>query len=94
MTQMLGRTFVEKQVFAQGMSLIGKVKDIEVNPDTFAITDLIVQAEKEAARKIFGEKFLFGGASIKVPVSTIDKIGDIVSLKFGIDQLKEYVVKL
>jgi sporulation protein YlmC with PRC-barrel domain len=91
---MLGREFVDKQVFAQGMSLIGKVKDIEVNPRDFAVTDLIVQVEKEAARKIFGEKFLFGGTSVKVPVSTIDKIGDIVSLKFSTNQLKDYVVKL
>jgi len=91
---MLGREFVEKQVFAQGMSMIGKVKDIEVNPSNFAVTDLIVQVEKEPARKIFGEKFMFGGASVKVPVSTIDKIGDIVSLKFDIDQLKDNVVRL
>jgi len=76
------------------MSLIGKVKDIEVNPSNFAVTDLIVQVEKEAARKIFGEKFLFGGVSVKVPVSAIDKIGDIVSLKFPLDQLKEYLVRL
>jgi len=76
------------------MSLIGKVKDIEVNPSSFAVTDLIVEVEKEAARKIFGEKFLFGGAHVRLPVSTIDKIGDIVSLKFPVDQLKDYVVKL
>lgn len=76
------------------MSVIGKVKEIEVNPDTFAVTDLIVQVEKEAARKIFGERFLFGGADIKVPVSTIDKLGDVVSLKFDISQLKDYVVKI
>jgi sporulation protein YlmC with PRC-barrel domain len=91
---MLGSQFDEKQVFAQGMTKIGKVKDIEVNPDSFAVTDVIVQVEKEAARKIFGEKFLFSGTHVKVPVSTIDKIGDIVSLKFGIDELKNYVVKL
>jgi sporulation protein YlmC with PRC-barrel domain len=91
---MLGREFNEKQVFAQGMSMIGKVKDIEVNPNSFAVTDLLVQVEKEAARKIFGEKFLFSGARVKVPVSTIDKMGDIVTLKFPLDQLKDYIVKL
>ncbi len=91
---MLGKEFVEKKVFAKGMSLIGKVKDIEVAPITFAVTDLIVQVDKEPARKIFGEKFLFGGADVKVPVSTIDKIGDVVSLKFATDELKDYVVKL
>ena len=91
---MLGKEFYEKKVFAQGMSMIGKVKDVEVNPTSFAVTDLIVQVEKEAARKIFGEKFLFSGANVKVPVSTVDKLGDIVSLKYPLDELKDYLVKL
>jgi sporulation protein YlmC with PRC-barrel domain len=91
---MLGKEFNEKQVFAQGMNLIGKVKEIEVNPNSFALTDLLVQVDKETARKIFGEKFLFSGAHVKVPVSTIDKLGDSVTLKYPLDQLKDYLVKM
>lgn len=91
---MLGSAFNEKKVFAQGMSMIGKVKDVEVNPTSYAVTELIVEVEKEPARKIFGEKFLFSGTHVKVPISTIDKIGDVVSLKYPVDQLKDYLVKL
>jgi sporulation protein YlmC with PRC-barrel domain len=91
---MLGKEFNQKRVFAQGMALIGQVKEISVDPESFAVTDLIVQLEKEPARKIFGERFLVSSPEVKVPVSTIDKVGDVVSLKFGLDQLKDRLVKL
>ena len=91
---MFGKEFNEKKVFAQGMVMIGQVKDISVDPSSFSVTDLLVELEKEASRKIFGERFVFGSAHVKVPVSTIDKIGDVVSLKFSLDQLNEHLVKL
>lgn len=90
---MLGKEFNDKKVFAEGMIMIGQVKDISVDPQNFAVTDLIVQLDKEAARKIFGEKFLIGGPQVKAPVSTIDKLGDVISLKFSVDQLKEHLVR-
>lgn len=91
---MLAKEFNDKKVFAEGMTMIGQVKDVSVDPQNFAVTDLIVQLEKEAARKIFGEKFLIGGPQAKVPVSTIDKLGDVISLKFNVDQLKDHLTKL
>jgi len=92
--EMLGKEFNEKKVYAQGMVMIGQVKDISVDPNTFAVTDLLVQLQKEPARKIFGERFLTGGPEVKVPVSTVDKMGDIVSLKFSLDQLSGHLTKL
>jgi len=91
---MLGKEFNEKKVFAQGMVMIGQVKDISVDPGTFAVTDLLVQIDKEPARKIFGERFLIGGVHVKVPVATIDKVGDVVSLKFSLDQLNNHLVRV
>ena len=91
---MLGKEFNEKKVFAQGMVLIGQVKDITVDAATFAVTDLLVQIDKEPARKIFGERFLLGGVHVKVPVSTIDKIGDVVSLKYSLDQLNNHLIRI
>jgi sporulation protein YlmC with PRC-barrel domain len=91
---MLGKEFNDKKVFAEGMVMIGQVKEISVDPANFAVTDLIVQVEKEPARKIFGERFLLGGAQVKVPVSTIDKLGDVVSLKFGLTELKDHLIRL
>ena len=90
---MLGKEFIDKKVFAAGMVMIGQVKEISVDANNFAVTDLIVQVEKEAARKIFGERFLMGGPQVKVPVSIIDKLGDVVSLNFGLDQLKDHLVR-
>ena len=91
---MLGKEFNDKKVFAEGMTMIGQVKDISVDPQNFTVTDLIVQLEKEAARKIFGEKFMIGGPQVKVPVSIIDKLGDVLSLKIGVDKLKEHLVRV
>jgi len=91
---MLGKEFIDKKVFAGGMVMIGQVKDIIVDPGNFTVTDLIVPLEKEAGRKIFGERFLMSGPHVKVPVATIDKLGDVVSLKFGLDQLKDHLVRM
>jgi len=37
---------------------------------------------------------LIGGVHVKVPVATIDKIGDVVSLKFSLDQLNNHLVRV
>jgi sporulation protein YlmC with PRC-barrel domain len=82
------------KVYAAAMKMIGNVVDEMIDPQGYALTDLEVKLEKSAARTIFGESFTFGSPKVRVPVSTIDKIGDDIILKFTVDQLKEHIQKI
>jgi sporulation protein YlmC with PRC-barrel domain len=90
---MLTSEFNKLQVYAGGMTLIGKVKDQSIDPATYTLTDLVVQLRKDAARKIFGKRFALRSTTVLVPVSEIDRIGDTVILKLRVDQLADHVRK-
>lgn len=90
---MLASEFNKLEVYAGGMTLIGKVKDQSIDPATYMLTDLIVQLRKDAARKIFGKRFTLRGTTVRVPVSEIDRVGDAVILKLRVDQLPEHIRK-
>ncbi len=81
-------------VYAAGMSMIGKVEDQMIDPQSYSVTDLIVKLRKDSARRIFGKRFLVRGARVRVPVSTIDKIGDGIILRFSLDKLEEHIQKI
>jgi len=91
---MLASEFRGKEVFAAGMNLVGTVDDLIVDPQAYTWTDLTVSLKKDAARKIFGERFTFGGTKVRIPLSAVDKIGDSIVLKFTTDKLAENVQKL
>jgi sporulation protein YlmC with PRC-barrel domain len=91
---MLASEFRSKEVFAAGMNLIGAVDDLMVDVQAYTLTDLTVSLKKDAARKIFGEKFMFGGTKVRIPISAVDKVGDSIVLRFTIDKLAENVQKL
>ena len=81
------------RVYAAAMKMIGNVVDEIIDPQAYTLTDLEVKLQKDAARTIFGESFTFASPKVRVPVSTVDKIGDGIILKFTIDQLKEHIHK-
>jgi len=91
---LLASEFRGKEVFAAGMNLIGVVDDLMVDVQAYTLTDLTVNLKKDAARKIFGERFTFGGAKVRIPVSAVDKVGDSIVLRFTVDKLAENVQKL
>ena len=91
---MLASELSGRVVYASGMNKIGSVEDEMIDPDGFRLTDLVVKLDKDSARRIFGERVMFGGLKIRVPVDAIDKIGDGITLKFGLDTLQEHVHKI
>jgi sporulation protein YlmC with PRC-barrel domain len=90
---MLASEFNKLEVYAGGMTLIGKVKDQSIDTATYTLTDLVVQLRKDAARRIFGKRFTLRGMTVRVPVSEIDRMGDAVILKLRVDQLAEHIRK-
>ena len=91
---MLASELDGRTVYAFGMKRVGSVQDQVIDPIGFRLTDLIVNLDKESARMIFGERVLFGGLKVRVPVDAVDKIGDAITLKFAMDTLKEHVQKI
>lgn len=91
---MLASEFQRKDVFASGMKKIGVVEDLMINPQGYALTDLVAKLQKDSARRIFGERFTFGGVRVRIPISAVDKIGDSIVLRFTADQLQEQIQKL
>ena len=81
------------RVYAAAMKMIGNVVDEIIDPQAYTLTDLEVKLQKDAARTIFGESFTFASPKVRVPVSTVDKIGNGIILKFTIDQLEEHIHK-
>jgi sporulation protein YlmC with PRC-barrel domain len=83
-----------KEVFAAGMKSVGTVKDLIIDPQGYVLTDLVVKMQKDASRRIFGKRFTLRGAKVRVPMSTVEKMGESILLKYDVDQLEQHVQQL
>jgi sporulation protein YlmC with PRC-barrel domain len=90
----LASEFGEMKVYGVGMQFMGKVKDLVVDPGKCLLTDFVVELDSDAANKAFPKRFGIGKTKVRVPISVIDKIGDAIILKFGIDQLESNVKRI
>jgi len=52
------RELVDKDVFVEGAK-IGKVKDVQIDPEEWKVTHLEVELTKETTRDVFGAKKAF-----------------------------------
>lgn len=91
---------IDKNVYAEGVFNIGKVKDVIVDAEKWKVTHLEVELTKEASEQILGVKpALFGGARHKLAVSALEK-GAACCTESGIDlkvskaQLRIYIKPL
>ena len=67
---MKGRDFIDKDVFALDEK-IGKIKDIEVDPQEYKVTHLEVELDKNVAESVLGAKK--GGVRNMLNVSALEK---------------------
>jgi len=79
----------DKKVFGAKGILIGQVEGVEFSADTWKVTHLMVRLQDEVS-KLLGYKSRIGSKhSILIPVDAIDKIGDVVIIKPGIENLAD-----
>lgn len=90
----LASEFGEMKVYGVGMQFVGKVKDLVVDPEKCLLTDFVVELDGDVAKRAFSKRFDIGKTKVTIPVSVIDKIGDAIILKFGIDQLESNVKRI
>lgn len=83
-----------KEVFAAGMTSVGTIEDLIIDPEGYALTDLVVKMQKDASRRIFGKRFALRGAKVRIPISVVEKMGESILLKYSVDQLEQHVQRL
>ena len=90
---MKGRDFIDKDVFALNEK-IGKIKEIEVDPQEYKVTHLEVELDKNVAESVLGAKK--GGVRNMLNVVALEKGTGIwmdngLHLKVAKDKLHMYL---
>ena len=75
-------------VYSKDMVNLGKVKDLEFDTSEMKVTNIIVEFEKEAAKKVLGKMIVLRHATGRVPAASIESIKDAVNLKSTLTELK------
>ena len=91
--RMKSREFMDKDVYAEDEK-IGKVKEIEVDPEEWKVTHLEIELEKDVAESVLGAKK--GGVRNMLAVSALEKgvarwTDKGLHLKVSKDQLHMYL---
>lgn len=75
-------------VYSKDMVNVGKVKDLEFDTSEMKVTDIIVEFQKEAAKRLLGKRVVIRHATGRVPTSSIESIKDALHLKLPWTELK------
>jgi sporulation protein YlmC with PRC-barrel domain len=85
----------EKEVIGKGARLIGKVSDIEFDTNTWKITHICVEVNKNVVDDLGLKKPMIGNAKATIPIEIIDAISDRILLKNeSLDELKKVITPL
>lgn len=82
--------FVGKIVITNEGQLIGKVKELVINVDTWAVTNMQVEIEKAKAKELGLKTKLFGNLLALVETKRIISVGDQVVIDVPYDKFAEY----
>ena len=77
-----------KQVITVDAYTLGEVEGAHADIGTWQITHVDVDLTKEAAKELNFKKPIFGSVVICVPVTAINKVGDVITLKTTLLELK------
>jgi sporulation protein YlmC with PRC-barrel domain len=79
----------KKKVMTSDGKMIGGVAGLVFDSETFAITQLVVQLDNEAAKEIGAKKPLIGRAELLLPIKKVSGISDAVILRPSYKELAE-----
>ena len=80
-----------KTVIGAAGNYIGEVNNVDIEADTWQITHLHVKLSDKAAKE-FGLKKSLKSSNIKLPTSSVNNIGVIITLNLSLLDLKEIFV--
>jgi sporulation protein YlmC with PRC-barrel domain len=91
---MLSSSLKDKSVYSKNMTLLGKAKDVDFDPEQMNVTSIIVEFEKEVAKEVLGKRLVIRHARGRVPVQLIESIKDAIVLTQPKNELKGSVESL
>ena len=77
-----------KQVITADAYTLGEVDGTHADVATWQITHIDVDLTKEAANELNFKKPTFGSVTVCVPVTAINKVGDVITLNTTLLELK------
>ncbi len=77
-----------KQVITSEAQVLGEIEGVDIDISSWTVTHLHISLLKSNVEKFNYKKPLFGSVSVCLPISTIKAVGDVISLKESIDDLK------
>lgn len=79
---------IGKKVLGSEAQILGKIYEIEIDKDTWVVSDICVDLDKDVMEKMGFQKPRLGGIKVNIPVTEINAISDVVSLKKSAVELK------
>jgi sporulation protein YlmC with PRC-barrel domain len=77
-----------KQVITSDAQVLGEIEGVDLDISTWTVTHLYINLFKSNVEKFNYKKPLFGSVSVCLPISAIKAVGDVISLKESIEDLK------
>ena len=79
-----------KTVIGAAGNYIGEVNNIAIDADTWQITHLHVKLSDKVAKE-FGLKKTLKSSNLKIPTSSVNDVGVIITLKLSLFDLKKII---
>lgn len=79
----------DKEVYGAKGILIGEVEGIDFSDNTWKVTHLLVRLKDDVAKQLGYKSGIRTKHTILLPVDAINKIGDVVTIKPGIETLAD-----
>ena len=77
-----------KQVITSEAQVLGEIEGVDIDISSWTVTHLHISLLKSNVEKFNYKKPLFGSVSVCLPISAIKAVGDVISLKESIEDLK------
>ena len=77
-----------KQVITSEAHVLGEIEGVELDISKWTVTHLHISLLKNNVEKFNFKKPIFGSVSVCLPITAIKAVGDVISLKESIDDLK------
>lgn len=86
MTDMLVEALRGRQVVGAKGRVFGAVEDLEFDPDSWKVTFIQLRVDNRCVKDLGLSKPLFRNARVRVPVSKVGSVGDVLLMKLSLEE--------
>ena len=77
-----------KQVITSEAHVLGEIEGVEIDVSTWTVSHLHISLLKNNVKSFNFKKPLLGSVTVCLPISSINVVGDVISLNKSLDDLK------